>query len=52
MNKSSNKNGWENHPIIIFNNLYIRKNKTYLAYIWKVISNCEKQRVLLLIPNK
>ena len=31
--------------------MYAKKEKIYPAYVWKHNSNCEKQVILLMIPN-
>ena len=39
-------------PTIGLNILHIKENEIYPAYILKFISNCEKQIILSIIPNK
>ena len=46
---------WEknekNNVKIALNVLYVKKEKIYPAYVWKHNSDCEKQVILLMIPN-
>ena len=42
----------KNNPTIALNILHITEKETCLAYISKINSNCEKQTMLLMIPNK
>ena len=54
-NFPSEKDDWKkfekNNVTIALNNLCAKKEKIYLAYVWKQNSNGEKQVVLLMIPN-
>ena len=45
--KKFEKNNWT----IALNVLYAKKEKIYLAFVSKHNSNCEKQVILLMIPN-
>ena len=40
------------NPTITLNILYIKEKETFPAYISKINSSCEKQIVLLMIPNQ
>ena len=40
-----------NNPTIALNTLYIKEKEIYPAYISKINSNCEKQIILVMIPN-
>ena len=56
-NKLSIKNrGWKipekNNPTIALDILYVKEKEICLAYISKSNSNCEKQIILVMIPNK
>ena len=42
----------KNNPIIALNILYIKEKKIGPAYISKIYSNCEKQIILIIIPNE
>ena len=42
----------KNNPTIDVNILYIKETEICRAYISKISSNCEKQIILLVIPNK
>ena len=42
----------KNNPIIALNILYIKEKKIGPAYISKIHSNCEKQIILIIIPNE
>ena len=42
----------KNNPTISLNILYIKEKEICPAYISKINSNCEKQIILLMIPNK
>ena len=42
----------KSNPTIALNILYTKEKQTYPAYISKINSNCEKQVVLLIVPNK
>ena len=41
-----------NYPSIALNILYIKEKEICTAYISKINWNCEKQIILLMIPNK
>ena len=41
----------KNNPKITLNILYIKEKEICPAYISKIDSNCEKQIILLMIPN-
>ena len=49
-------NDWKtfqkNNPTIALNILYVKEKEVIPAYISKIKSNCEKQIILLMIPNK
>ena len=51
----SEKDDWKtfekNNGTISVNVLYTKKEKIYPAYVSKKNSNCEKQVILLMIPN-
>ena len=55
MNYPSEKNDWKkielNNVTIALNVLYAKKEKIHPAYVSKRNSNCEKQVILLMIPN-
>ena len=42
----------KNNPTIALNILYIKEKEICPTYISKIISNCEKQIILLMIPNE
>ena len=42
----------KNNPTIARNILYIKEKEIFPAYISKINSNCEKQIILLIIPNE
>ena len=42
----------KNYSTIALNILYIKEKETFAAYISKISSNCEKQIILLMIPNE
>ena len=42
----------KNNPTIALNILYIKEKEIFPAYISKVNSDCEKQIILLMIPNE
>ena len=42
----------KNNRKIAINILYIKEKEICLAYISKITSNCEKQIILLMIPNE
>ena len=42
----------KNNPTIAFNILYVKEKEICPAYISKINSNCEKQLILLMIPNE
>ena len=42
----------ENNPTIALNILYIKEKEMCSAYISKINLNCEKQIILLMIPNE
>ena len=46
------KNIWEKNVTTAFNFLYAKKEKIYSAYVSKHNSYCEKQVILLMIPNE
>ena len=50
--KDDQKKFEKNNATIAFNILYAKKEKIYPAYLSKHNSNCEKQVVLLMIPNR
>ena len=41
----------KNNPIIVLNILHTKEKEICPAYISKINSNCEKQIILLMIPN-
>ena len=41
----------KNNPTVALNILYIKEKEICQAYISKINSNCEKQIILLMIPN-
>ena len=41
----------KNYSTIALNFLYIQEKGIYPAYIWKTNSNCEKEKIRLMIPN-
>ena len=41
----------KNNPIIALNILHIKEKEKCPPYISKINSNCEKQVILLMIPN-
>ena len=45
------KKSEKNNVTIALNVLYAKKEKIYPAYVSKYNSNCEKQVILLMIPN-
>ena len=49
-------NDWKtfqkNNPAIALNILYVKEKEIIPAYISKIKLNCEKQIILLMIPNK
>ena len=55
INFTSENNDWskfeKNNVTIALNVLYAKKEKIYPAYVSKHNSNCEKQVILLMIPN-
>ena len=55
INFPSEKDDWKkiekNNVAIALNVLYAKKEKIYPAYVSKHNSNCEKQVILLMIPN-
>ena len=55
INYPSEKDDWKkfekNNVTIALNVLYAKKEKIYPAYVSKHNSNCEKQVILLMIPN-
>ena len=55
INFPSEKDDWKifekNNVTIALNVLYAKKEKLYPAYVSKNNSNCEKQVILLMIPN-
>ena len=42
----------KNNPTVVLNILYIKEKEISPAYISKINSNCEKQIILLMIPNE
>ena len=42
----------KHNPTIALDILYIKKEEIWSAVISKIISNCEKQVILLMIPNE
>ena len=42
----------KNNPIVALNILYIKEKEICPAYLSKINSNCKKQIILLMIPNK
>ena len=42
----------KNNPKIVINILYIKEKEKRPAYISKINSNCEKEIILLMIPNE
>ena len=42
----------KNNPTIAPNVSYIKEKEICPTYIWKINSNCEKQIILLMIPNQ
>ena len=42
----------KNNPTIALNILFIKEKEICPAYISKIDSNCEKQIILLMIPNE
>ena len=42
----------KNNPTIVLNILYIKEKDICPTYISKINSNCEKQIILLIMPNK
>ena len=42
----------KNNPTIVLNALYIKDLEICPAYVSKINSNCEKQIIILMIPNK
>ena len=42
----------KNNPTIAPNILYTKGKEICPAYTWKINSNCEKQIILLMIPNE
>ena len=50
--KDNWKKSEKNNVTIALNVLYAKKEKIYPAYVSKHNSNCEKQVVLLMIPNE
>ena len=41
----------KNNPTIALNMLYIKEKEICYVYICKIISNCEKLIIILMIPN-
>ena len=56
INYSSKLDDWKtfekNNPAIALNILYIKEKEICAAYISKINLNCEKQIILLMIPNE
>ena len=52
MNQWSKIEDWKNNLTIAVNFLYIKEKEICPAYISKIISNCVKQTILLMIPNE
>ena len=56
INYSSNKDAWKtfekNNTIIALDIFYTKEKEICLVYISKINSNCEKQAILLMIPNE
>ena len=56
INYPSKTDDWKtfekNYPAIALNILYIKEKEMCPAYISKINSNCEKQIILLMIPNE
>ena len=55
INYSSKMDDWktfEKNPTIVLNILYIKEKEIYSAYISKINSNCENQKILWMIPHK
>ena len=42
----------KNKSTIVLNIMYIKEKEICAAYISKINSNCEKQVILVMIPNK
>ena len=56
INNRSKIDDWKtfekNNPTIALNILYIKEKQIWTSYNSKINSNCEKQMILLMIPNK
>ena len=46
------KTSEKNNPTIVLNILYIKEQEIYPPFISKINGNCEKQIILLMIPNE
>ena len=56
INYASKIDDWKtfekNNPIIALNILYTKEKEIRPAFIWKINLNCEKQIILLMVPNE